>query len=211
MLRVFAFAAAAAAVIALSGCETMSAEECAVADWRQLGFADAASSGADRLGDRTQSCAEKGISADASAYRAGFSEGMYEFCQPYRAFSFARGGGSFNGYCPGELQRDFSFAFADGRRVYAAEQELQAARSEVSRLESERRELDDDIGSHERTIANPQTTEEYRRQMRTELEQLRRRRRDINDDIRTAQARVPHAQRLVDDLRYEIGLRWGDW
>ncbi|MEJ0060341.1 MAG: DUF2799 domain-containing protein [Terricaulis sp.] len=210
-LKLIAFAVLAAAVIGISGCETMSAEECAVADWRTLGFNDAAQSGADRLTDRSESCAEKGLLADANAYRSGFNDGMYEFCQPPRGFQFARRGGSFNGYCPAELDQPFRRAFSDGARVYSAEQALASARSEVSRLESRRNEIDDDIGSHERTIANPETTEERRQQMRRELEGLRRERRDVNDDIRTVQERVPQAQRLLDDLRYEIGGRWGSW
>lgn len=210
-LRICAFAAMAAALLAVAGCETMSAEECAAADWQALGFEDAAQRGASQLADRTESCAEKGISADADSYRRGFDDGMYQFCQPARGFQFARRGGAFNGYCPGELQRDFNYAYSDGRRVFMAEQDLQQARSEVSRLENERRELDDDIGSHERTIANPNTTEADRNRLRGELDNLRRRRRDINDDIRVAQARIPPAQRAVDDLRYEIGNRWGNW
>jgi hypothetical protein len=210
-LKLIAFGVLAAAFIGVSGCETMSAEECVAADWRTLGFNDAAESGADRLQARSESCAEKGLLADANAYQSGFNDGMYEFCQPVRGFQFARRGGTFNGYCPAELDRSFRIAFFDGARVYSAEQELASVRSEVSRLESRRREIDDNIGSHERTIANPETTDEYRQQMRRELEGLRRERRDVNDDIRTAQARIPYAQHSVDDLRYEIGSRWGDW
>lgn len=210
-LRAMALAAAACAAIGLAACETMSAEECAAADWRALGFHDAAQTGSDRFASRSESCAEKGFAADYNAYQTGIQEGLYEFCQPNRAFYFARNGGSFNGTCPGELQEDFSYAFADGQRVNYAEAALSAAESEVSRLENERDRLDEDIRSRERTIANSETTREAREQAERELDQFRRRRRDINDDIRVAQARIPDARRALDNIRYEIGNRWGSW
>src|SRR5262245_10181029 len=99
--------ALAAGAALLASCEPMSAEECAVADWRALGFTDASQNGADRFGERSESCAERGMAADFDGYRSGFAEGMYEFCQPTRAFAFARRGGSFNGACPAELEGVF--------------------------------------------------------------------------------------------------------
>jgi hypothetical protein len=200
----------AAGAALLASCETMSAEECAAADWRALGFNDAAQNGADRSADRGESCAEKGLALDGAAYRAGFEEGMYQFCQPPNGFRFGRRGGAFNGYCPSELQRDFFAAFADGQRVHQVEADLEQARSRVSSLESRRRDIDDNIGSRERSLAEA-TTDSERSAHRAEIERLRRERRDVNDDIRTAQRVVPDMQRVLDSLRYDIGDRWGAW
>lgn len=203
-------AALAGAGALLASCETMSAEECAAADWRTLGFTDAAQSGTSRLAERSQACAERGFMADADAYQTGQVSGFYEFCQPHRAFQFARRGGTFNGSCPGELQAAFFAAFNDGERVHAAEERLNEARSQVNHLESRRREIDDNIASRERSLAEA-TTEEDRARHRAEISRLRRERRDVNDDISLAQENVPRMQRLLDDLRYEIGNRWGSW
>lgn len=205
-------AAAVLAVCAgvLASCETMSAEECAAADWRTLGFTDAAQNGTSRLAERSQACAERGFLADADAYMAGQVNGFYEFCQPRRAFQFARRGGAFNGSCPGEMQSAFFAAFNDGERVHDAEEELEQARGRVSSLESRRREIDDNIGSRERSFAEA-TTDEERARHRAEIDRLRRERHDVNEDIRVAQANLPRMQRFLDDLRYEIGGRWGAW
>ncbi len=202
--------AAALAGALLASCETMSAEECAAADWRTLGFTDAAQNGTSRLAERSQACAERGFMADADAYQTGQVSGFYEFCQPHRAFQFARRGGAFNGSCPGELQGAFFAAFNDGERVHAAEERLNEARSQVNSLESRRREIDDNIASRERSLAEA-ATEEDRARHRAEINRLRRERRDVNDDISLAQENVPRMQRLLDDLRYEIGNRWGSW
>jgi hypothetical protein len=209
-LKALALVAAVAGLAGLMGCETMSAEECAVADWAALGHADAASNGSSRIDARATSCGERGISVDAEAYHRGFDAGMYEFCQPANGFAFGRRGGSFSGYCPGELQQDFGYAFNDGQRVRAAEQALNSAESEISRLRGNRQEIDDNIGSHERQLAEA-TTDAERNRHRAEIERLQRERRRNNDDLRIAQEQIPYAQRAVDRLRYEIGNRWGDW
>ncbi|MEQ1618921.1 MAG: DUF2799 domain-containing protein [Terricaulis sp.] len=196
--------------LALSACETMSAGECAGADWRGLGFNDAANNGADRFGDRAESCADKGFGADGAAYASGFSAGMRQFCQPPNGFAFARRGGAFNGSCPAELQYDFLAAYNDGRRVHDAEYELGDARSGIGTIQSRRREIDEDLRDRERELSDAATDEE-RNRVRGEIDQLRRERRDLNDDLRTAEERAYFAQRHIDDLRQEIGDRWAPW
>ena len=209
-LKIMAFVAVAAAFIGLSGCETMSAEQCAAADWRGLGFSDAAQNGSDRLSQRAQSCAEKGLTADSNAYMEGFHQGMYEFCRPERGFQYARNGGSFNGACPAELEQPFRAALFDGQRVHQAQSDVDSARSHISSLESDIREIDDNIGSHERRLAEAQNDTD-RATERNAIERLRRERRDKNDDIRTAQHSIPQLERVVSDLHYEIGNKWGAW
>ena len=209
-LKALALVAAVAGVAALSGCETMSAEECAAADWGVLGHSDAARNGSSRFDDRAESCAEKGIAADAAAYARGFEEGMYQFCRPENGFAFARRGGAFHGSCPAELSEQFGYAYSDGQRVRAAEQALEAARSQIGRLIADREEIDDNIGSHEGSLREA-TTDEERRRHRDEIARLQRERRNVNDDLRVAQSQIPALQRAVDELRYEIGSRWGNW
>jgi hypothetical protein len=207
-LQAIAFAGAVAALIALSGCETMSAEECATADWHGLGYSDADRTGQDNLANRAESCAEKGISADVSAYRRGFDDGLRAFCQPPRGFDFARRGGSFNGYCPGDLDEDFRYAYADGRRVYDLQQEIDRARSAVDTAIGRRDELDDDIRGQE-GLLQAATTDDERRRIRATIEGMRRERRDVNDDIRVAQEQLPNLNYQMNRLRSELSGRWG--
>jgi hypothetical protein len=194
-LKALALVALVAGVAALTGCETMSAEECKIADWRSLG---------------SESCGERGFSADPVAYNVGFDAGMYQFCRPENGFSVARRGASFSGACPRELAGEFYLAYQDGQRVRVAEQSLQSARDDVSRITSERSRIDDDIRARENNLRDA-TTDEDRRRHRSEIERLQRERRNLNDDLRVAQSQIPSLQRAVDDLRYEIGARWGAW
>lgn len=196
--------------LALAACETMSAEECAVADWRAVGFNDASSNGADRFSARAESCAEKGISADQGAYASGFADGMTRFCQPPNGFQFAMRGGSFSGSCPPDLQYDFYAAYNDGRRVHEAQSEISTAESEFEQLRRRYNNFEEDIRNAQAAL-NAATTEEDRRRFRDEIEAYRRERRDMEDDLDHAERRVYFARRRLDDLHYDIGARWAPW
>lgn len=209
-LKGFLIAAAIACAGFVSSCETMSAEECAAADWRALGFNDAAGNGSDNFRSRAESCGEKGFVADGAAYAAGFGEGMYQFCQPAYAFQYALRGGSFNGVCPAELQRDFYGAYTDGGRIHAAQAELNDARSRLSSLQSRDNEIDDDIRRHQDALRNAPSDDEAAR-LRHEIDDLHKRRADVREERRDLEPRLYYLQRRVDDLHIEIGSRWSQW
>ena len=132
---ILAFAGFAAALFAVSACETMSAEDCATADWASLGYQDAANNGAERLAARAESCTAAQVTPDANAYRSGFENGMGAFCQPRNGFQFAASGRTFVGSCPAELDKDFRAAYFDGQEVRSAEQQAEESRSRVRTTE----------------------------------------------------------------------------
>lgn len=203
-------AALAAGGALLASCETMSAEQCAAADWGALGFNDAASNANDRFADRAQSCSEKGFQPDQQAYYDGFQHGMREFCTPEHGFQFARGGGSFNGTCAPDLAQDFAYAYADGRRVHDAQAEVDAVRSRMSSAESRRNQVDEDLRDRERALRDA-TTDDDRKRLQDQIDDLRRRRREANEDLRVANDALPRLLRNLDDIRAEIGGRYGPW
>lgn len=208
-LRGILIAAGLAFGAVLAGCETMSAEECAAADWRYLGFNDAAANGTDRFASRAESCGEKGFTADGGAYGAGFAEGMYRFCQPPNAFNYALRGATFNGACPAELQRDFYAAYGDGRRIYEARSELDTARNRMNVIAPRIEEIDDDIRG--KIEAQRGQSQAERDRLQREIDNLRSERRNLVDERRDLQPRLVYLERHVGDLRMDIGNRWGPW
>ncbi len=81
-------------LVGLGGCASMSAEECAVADWREVGHSDAARGfNRDRIEDHRKACAEAGIAPDLDAYLAGFAQGLPLYCTRQRGFDIAASGG----------------------------------------------------------------------------------------------------------------------
>ncbi len=203
-------AALAAGGALLASCETMSAEQCQAADWGSLGYSDAAGNASDRFADRAQSCAEKGVSADQAAYESGFANGMRAFCTPEHGFQFARNGGSFSGACAPDLAENFAYAFADGQRVHDAQSEIDNARSRISSIESRRSQIDEDLHDRENSLREA-TTDEERQHRQDQINDLRRRRREANEDLRVANDALPRLLRNLDNIRAEIGGRYGPW
>jgi hypothetical protein len=188
----------------------MSAEECQAADWRQLGYSDAAQSGGDNFTNRAASCSKKGFTADAGAYRTGFDLGMRAFCTPERGFSTARYGNSFNGQCPADLADGFNQGYADGQRAHDALGAVEDARNRIAEAENRRDRIDHDIRDRQHDLSAA-TTDEERARIQRNIDDLRRDRRDANEDLRIANDQLPRAMRLLDDVRAEIGGRYGSW
>lgn len=204
-----ALAIAAVAALGLASCETMSAEECAAADWRAIGYSDGAQ-GSNRFSARQESCARKGFGADLNAYLSGNAEGARFYCTPQRGFQRGLSGTGYAGFCPPDLDGAFSAAHADGLRAYQVTTALSAAENEQRRLENRRGEIDTDIRNTESQLAQAATDEE-RGRLRNELGRLNDERRRVNDDIRTQMREVRYRSEDLDRARYDIGNRWGPW
>ena len=72
------FIAAIGILAALTGCSSMSANECMATDWRTVGYEDGASGySGDRVGKYRKSCGKHGISPDLGQYQAGRDQNIY--------------------------------------------------------------------------------------------------------------------------------------
>lgn len=130
-------------VLAMSGCATLSREECLMSDWYELGARDgAAGYSPERLAEHRQACAEYRIRPDREAYRAGWEEGIRDYCTPQRGFSEGRKGGSYTGVCPQPLERAFVRQYQIGRELYQQEQRIQELERERDRRKEEHRKKD---------------------------------------------------------------------
>ena len=137
----------------------MSAEECAVTDWRTIGYEDGAMGySADRLGNHRKACAKHGVAPDLEAYRTGRSEGLRQYCQPSRGFNVGANGGRYNGVCPSDLEPEFVDAFNAGHKLYnlranvnQANYQINAREDELDRNKARIRQIEADLISSETT------------------------------------------------------------
>ncbi|MCC5863548.1 MAG: DUF2799 domain-containing protein [Wenzhouxiangella sp.] len=131
------------AAAGLSGCATMSAEECMVADWYDLGMADArAGRSASHLANRAGACAETGYPADSEAWRAGFTEGLYWFCTLDQGFRFGMEGQRYQQTCPGDIEPDFLEGYELGLSLHQAQARVSSLQSEFDQLSRDLRRLE---------------------------------------------------------------------
>jgi len=151
---------AAVGALALSGCATLSEEECLIGDWRQIGFSDGASGKRPSiLGNHGEACAKFGVGTDYELWRAGYEAGLDTFCTPENALQLGARGASYGGVCAGDRGVIFQAAYADGLVLHSLMEDAYARSEDVSLSEAERddafaeaRSLDRRIGRLKRRI-----------------------------------------------------------
>lgn len=106
-------------LLALASCAVMDAEDCARADWRQLGQRDASAGYTlAQLERRAKACREHGREADRAAYEAGHRRGQIEFCSARRGELDAAAGRRAAELCLAPPQAEYERGFERGLRTF---------------------------------------------------------------------------------------------
>lgn len=137
----------------LTGCATMSREECVAADWRIVGYQDGvAGRPADWLARHGSACTKHGRPPDLDAYVAGRERGLSIFCQPRRAYGLGVSGGGYSGVCPSRLESDFLTAYREGRGLYLLRKDIRAIEHRLTGLNLELGEIDKRLEKKQRAL-----------------------------------------------------------
>jgi hypothetical protein len=129
----------AVTLFALSGCASMSKDECLAVDWRTVGYEDGVEGyPGDHIAQHRKACAKYGVRADLALYQEGRNQGLREFCQPINGYNIGARGGGYGGVCPSELEPTFLRAYNAGHDLYAMVARVSGTQAE---LDSKRREL----------------------------------------------------------------------
>jgi hypothetical protein len=134
-------------LLVLAGCASMSASQCRVADWEQVGFDDAARGESDaRLASYADDCAQAGVSPDVPAYRRGWNRGILTFCTAQGGWREGLAGRSGKeAMCrgrPGYLA--FSRHLESGLQVYRLNEQIRRNDVETQRLQRQLERSADD-------------------------------------------------------------------
>jgi Protein of unknown function (DUF2799) len=164
----------------LSGCATMSADECKVANWGDVGLRDGLDGAAlSKLDARVKDCAEAKVAVDTLRYLQGRDQGLLQFCQIEKAAPLGLGGGNYNNVCPVGIDGEFRRRFKLGRDVHDARQAVKNLEGNINNAEDRLRAAPND---------------EDRRRAREAL-------RDLDYEIRRSRDRQRDAERALDRLR----------
>ena len=117
-------------VVLLTGCASLSRQQCQSGDWQAVGFADALAGHwpAERLDEHQQACGEFGIALDTEVYQEGHAAGVPVFCTAENGFKAGRRGYLYDGLCATTDESGFLQGYADGREVYWIDRQLMTAR-----------------------------------------------------------------------------------
>ena len=183
------------AVLMLSGCATMSGDECATSDWQAIGFEDGSRGySADRLGNHRKACAKHGVTPDFQAYQTGHDQGLNSFCQPSRGFSLGSNGGSYNGVCAAHREGDFVDAYNSGYHLYNLRSRVNSASSQISYKKSELENNEKSMTEKEVALISPDTLTEERIRMIADLK-------DLSEDNGQLESEIEDLQVEIDNRR----------
>jgi hypothetical protein len=197
-------------VAGLSGCATMSGDECMTSDWSAIGYEDGARGyTTDRLANRRKACAKHGVTPDFAAYQSGRDQGLVEYCQPSRGFNVGSNGGRYNGVCSVNLEADFLDAYNTGHHLYSLRSRVNRANSSIKSKEHELDEIEDSLLQNGIDIIASETTQEERILLLADMKDMAERTGQLEAEIKDlyevrahAQAELEHYQMVVVDLGY---------
>ena len=190
------------AVLALSGCASMSSEECVATDWWAVGHEDGARGyTSERFSRHRTACAKHGITADFAAYKEGREQGLIEYCQPGRGYDVGVSGGRYYGVCDADLEPDFLDAYNAGYHLYTLRSNVSRASSRIAGRERELESVKEEIRQKEAALIDRETTTEQRILLLADLKDLSERTGQIETEIKVLYRELAQYQVELDSYQ----------
>ena len=194
----------------LSGCASMSSEECVASDWSAVGYEDGARGyNTDHFGKHRKACAKHGVTADFPAYQQGRDQGLIEYCQPNRGFNVGSNGGGYNGVCNVNMEPDFLDAYNAGYRLYTLRSNVYRATSAIQSGENELDQIERHLISNGAALIADETTTENRVLLLAEMKNLAERTGQLQSEIKElhdtrarSQVELEHYEVVVANMGY---------
>ena len=179
----------------VSGCATMSPDECRFANWYDVGMRDGLAGRTLSLyNSRVEDCTEAAVRVDGNAYLRGRDEGLQSYCRLENAVAIGLNGGSYEGVCPAGIDGEF-------RRRYEIAYNVYAAHGEVARIDGRMRSAEDQLRRIDRDEdhrLHDAKNDDERRRIRREADDTRRRVRNELRDLDFAALRARDAARAAE-------------
>lgn len=192
-------------VLSMTGCATMSKDECLTVDWRTVGYEDgAAGYSGDRIGQHRKACAKHGVSPDLTLYQSGREAGLREYCVPANGFRLGAQGAGYSGLCPAELDGAFASAYESGRHLYELESRAANAAYEIDSKRSAIERTEDEIAATSAQIVSSESTAEERAQAVLDVKQLAEKAARLKSEIRELEKDRAQYDHELEDYRARL-------
>jgi hypothetical protein len=122
-------------ILALSGCASLSRNECAAGDWYGIGQRDGANGHPEeRFADHAAACVRHGVNPDRRQWLEGRERGLERFCTARHAFDVGASNSSYAGVCAGPGEDDFLHGYRLGKALAEARSRRDHWDHEIHRL-----------------------------------------------------------------------------
>lgn len=164
------------AVILISSCASMTANECLTANWLDQGFRDGRNGQAlSRLEEHRQACAKVGVRIDRNLYFKGRDQGILHYCTPNNALEEGLKGRPYRDACPAHLEHGFLIYYEQGKQIYDAEQRVEKLNQQSSQIEN---------------TLKKESDQDERRYLREQLRDIDRQLQQAREDMRYLEKRL---------------------
>lgn len=189
----------------ISGCASMSSEECASSDWMAVGYEDGSRGyTSDRFATHRKACAKHGITADFAAYQQGRGDGLLEYCRPSRGYNLGASGSRYNGVCAADLEPEFLDAYRAGQELYSLRSNVNAANSQIYAREQELQDIEVAMRNKEALLIAPETTVEDRILLLADLKRLSERTGELEAQIELLVADRARAEQALSHYEQTV-------
>ncbi len=191
--------------LALSGCASMSADECRTADWQTIGYEDGLKGHTgERIARHRKACAKAEITPDLDGYEAGRERGLRVFCKPANAFNLGSDGYNYQGICPADLEADFLVAYEDGRGLYELKEDVRRTQKDINELNSDLDSAEEDLEEAEKLLVSDDTSSDERRDLLQEVKDLTRDIQYMHDELVHKRAELYKRERRAKEYRDDV-------
>lgn len=129
---------AALCLALLTGCASLSEDECLSGDWAGIGQRDGASGqvAEAQLARHVKACEKVGVTPARAAWQIGYAQGLRSYCTPSKGLDEGLSGRSYRNVCPAETQSAFLRGFRIGTDDFKARQEVNRLQNKIRRLQA---------------------------------------------------------------------------
>lgn len=133
-------------VLVLSSCASMSKEECAIANWKDVGTKDGGLGRSMNAFDGyVKACAKANVIPDKTAYMSGRNEGLKKYCTIQKGYEIGLSNREYYGVCVDHNEA----AVIEGRRIglelYSFQKAYDDAVAKVKEIDSDIAEIETEI------------------------------------------------------------------
>lgn len=159
----------ATAIMYISGCASISKEQCELGDWYQIGLADGQKGKENSAADYSKDCAEFKVKVDLDKYNQGRAEGLNSYCSYDNGVFVGEQAGIYQNVCPADLSAEFLAGYRPHFNVTSTQNKIRDKRIEASVLEETIKDKETDKNTKSDAKANLKVVKEDIRQLNDSL------------------------------------------
>lgn len=189
------------AVGILSGCASLSKDECNNADWFLIGFEDGSRGKTlSTIGNHRKACARVGITPEFTQYESGHQKGVSHYCTAENGFALGEAGGAYNGVCAETTEAPFLQGYQAGKSRFDLRRMIEQASANLVKRSERLDELKTELSVVEAAIVEAGSSSSERRRQLKILRELQEEKAVVEFDAKSLEYDLEALQYQLREL-----------